>query len=113
MQQQAAVLRKHSVESDKLLVVGGNVMYYPLTGLLPATPQIYYHPWFAVAPIMHDEVMIAVKEKKATVILLEDFEESYKPTHFAFDIAQLLRSEYQHVGTNIFIATNSAEKEGK
>lgn len=111
MQLQAADLRKHSTNSDTLLVLGGNVMYYPLTGLLPATPQIYYHPWFAVAPIMHDEVMSAVMEKKATVILLEDFEESYKPTHFAFDIAQRVRSEYQHVGTNIFIATDSAQKE--
>ncbi len=91
---EAAEIKKFAQPGDKLLVLGGNTMYYPLTELLPATRQMYYLPWFAIVPEMHHEVSTAVSEKKADLILVEEFSESADEKYFSHDIRVQIEQEY-------------------
>lgn len=109
MQIQAEYIQKYSKPNDRLLVLGGNTMYYLLSEHLPATKQMYYLPWFAIVPQMHDEVANTILEKRADVVLLEDFSQSYEKEHFAHDIAEDLRANYKLVEQKIFVATTAAE----
>lgn len=103
MVSQSDVIKKQAQTGDTLLLIGGNTMYYTLTGLMPATPQMYYHPWFAIVPSMHDEVMQTVTSSKAHIIVIEEYKESLQPGYFSYDIAEQVRSHYSSVGNGVFV----------
>lgn len=103
MVSQSDVIKKQAQTGDTLLLIGGNTMYYTLTGLLPATRQMYYHPWFAVVPSMHDEVMQTVTSSKAQIIVIEEYKESLQPGYFSYDIAEQVRAHYTSVGNGVFV----------
>lgn len=100
----AKQVQRYTKPGDQLLVLGGHTIYYQLTGLLPAARQMYYLPWFTMVPEMHGELDTVIDTQKADAIIIEDYAESKKPTHYAHDLTEKVRAQYKDVGNTIFIS---------
>lgn len=60
---------------------------------------------------MHRELNTVIDTQKADIIIIEDYAESKKPTHYAYDIAEKVRAQYRGVGNTIFISPTKKHAE--
>jgi hypothetical protein len=97
----SAVAKTNSLPTDKMMVVGGNMVYYLLAQRLPACKYHYYLPWLEGTPPIKKEFEGCLNSSRTRLVLAPD-------KVLAKDVQPLLEQNYLALPTdgNVFVRRN-------